>query len=142
MALVSLVYVSFASDEMSDEQLLGILTTARTKNQTLDVTGMLLYHERFFVQALEGEAEVVDELFEKIRTDPRHHDVFTVYKQPIEERTFKNWTMGFNKLDNLKTDDLPGFTDFLTTPHEARFFTENPSRAKMLLETFRDQTSF
>lgn len=142
MALVSFVYVSFASDDMTDEELLAILTTARAKNQTLDVTGMLLYHERFFVQALEGEEGVVDELFEKIRTDPRHHDVFAVYKQPIEQRTFKNWTMGFNKLDNLKVDDLPGFTDFLSKPPEAQFFTENPSRAKLLLETFRDQTTF
>ncbi|NJO83577.1 MAG: BLUF domain-containing protein, partial [Blastochloris sp.] len=47
---------------MTDDQLREILVKARDKNRRLNVTGMLLYRDRFFIQALEGEQEVVEPL--------------------------------------------------------------------------------
>ena len=50
MPLHNLVYVSLATEDMSDETLKKILNKARTKNEGLDITGMLLYRDGFFMQ--------------------------------------------------------------------------------------------
>jgi hypothetical protein len=139
MGLVSLVYVSFATHDMSDEELQELLKIAREKNSALAVTGMLLYRDRYFIQALEGEEAVVDTLYEKIKQDPRHMSALIVMKTNIKDRSFEQWSMGFNKVD---THEVKGFTDFLDTPFEHAYFEEHPTRAVALLEQFRDRTFF
>jgi hypothetical protein len=141
MALVSLVYVSFASHPLSDDDLRNILAKAREKNKKLDITGMLLYRDGFFIQALEGEKEAVDALFEVISRDERHRNVLLVYETEIEERTFQTWAMGFNPLNSLTAEE-EGFFDFLNGTPTADIFTEKPSRAKALLEHFKNRTYF
>jgi hypothetical protein len=141
MGLITLVYISYATDNLTDDQLKVILNTARTANQKLDVTGMLLYRDKFFIQALEGEEEVVDKLYAKISQDPRHRNILTVYKVPITERVFKDWKMGFNKLDDTAPEELDGYSDFLNKP-SVSYFTQKPSRASILLESFRMRSAF
>lgn len=141
MALVSLVYISYAASGMTDDDLRAILATARTNNQRLDVTGMLLYRNGFFIQALEGEQEVVDTLFAKIVRDPRHKNVKLVYKNAINERSFGRWAMGFNRLEDASGEPLEGYSDFLKRPDESFFLNDN-SRAKRLLESFRERSYF
>lgn len=142
MSLYTLVYVSIATRDMTDEDLLNILNKAREKNARLGVTGMLLYRDNYFIQALEGEKDTLLELYATINADERHEKVLTVYQHPIEKRTFSDWAMGFNRLDNIDPASLPGFTDFLTQPFDLSFLTDNPSRAKLLLESFKEQTYF
>lgn len=139
MTLISLVYVSFASHDMSDTELKDLLRGARENNASLKVSGMLLYRDRYFIQVLEGEAEVVDPLFDKIRQDPRHQSVLVVTRSPIAERSFEQWSMGFNKVE---TQEMQGFTDFLDKPFEHSYFEAHPTRAVGLLEQFRDRTYF
>lgn len=143
MGLISLVYVSFASHDMTDDELKDILKVARQTNETLNITGMLLYRGRFFIQALEGEAEAVNELYEKIKKDARHVNVTLVDTHPITERAFVGWHMGFNKLKDTAPAGLgdDGYTDFLIHP-TSQFFTDKPDRAKILLNSFRDQIYF
>lgn len=141
MALVSLVYVSFASHPMSDDELRDILAKAREKNKQLNVTGMLLYRDGFFIQALEGEKDVVDTLFAVISKDMRHRNVLLVYETEISDRTFSSWAMGFNPLNNLTAEE-EGFFDFLHDAPSAKIFTDKPSRATALLEHFKDRTYF
>lgn len=142
MALISLVYVSVAAQPMSDDQLQEILRESRDNNEPRSITGMLLYRDGFFIQALEGDEDAVIPLFESIRTDARHRNVLMVYKNRIESRTFSNWSMGFNKISDTQVEDLPGFTDFLTNPSDMSFFTDHPDRATGLLESFKNKTYF
>ena len=139
MPLVSLVYVSLASHEMTDEELQSLLAVARETNARLGISGMLLYRDGYFIQALEGEEAAVDKLFDKISHDPRHKSVLVVTKTPIQERSFEQWSMGFNKVD---AQELSGFTDFLDKPFEHSYFEQHPTRAVALLEQFRDRTFF
>lgn len=141
MELVSLVYVSVATKPMIDEELRELLTICRQNNQALDVTGMLLYRDRFFIQALEGENSVVEKLFDKIRQDPRHRNVMKVYKNIVKERSFGNWSMGFNKLTDVAPESVDGYTDFLKQP-QADYFTAKPNRALVLLESFKERLYF
>ena len=142
MALVSLVYVSAATHPMTDADLRDILTTAREKNDKRDITGMLLYRDGFFIQALEGEQSAVDEIFQAIKQDDRHTNVIIVYQEPVQSRSFGHWSMGFNKIEDADAEKIPGFTDFLDKPFSSSFLTANPSRAKSLLQSFRDRNYF
>jgi hypothetical protein len=127
---------------MNDDELMAILSVARQTNQELEITGMLLYRDGFFIQALEGEETQVKALYDKIRQDPRHRNVVTVDIHPITERAFVGWHMGFNKI----TDDAiagldDAYTDFLNNPDTA-YFTDKPDRAKILLHSFRNRIYF
>jgi hypothetical protein len=141
MSMISLVYVSFASQPMSDDELRELLEECRTKNHGRNITGMLLYRDGFFIQALEGEAEVVNALYERIGQDARHRSVLKVTSEPIEKRSFNNWAMGFNKLGDQPPEPMEGYTDFLSNPNAA-FFTDQPDRAHALLKAFQERTYF
>ncbi|MFW5748702.1 MAG: BLUF domain-containing protein [Chloroflexota bacterium] len=142
MGLISLVYVSFAAHPMTDEELKGILKVARDNNEKLDVTGMLLYRDGFFIQALEGEESVVEPLYEKIAQDPDHRNVTLVYKNAIESRSFAGWSMGFNEIGHVSEEELPGFNNFLQDTLDMDYWAEQPSRATVLLETFKQNRFF
>ena len=139
--MITLVYVSFATKTMSDEELRDVLKVARENNKELDVTGMLLYRDGFFIQALEGEEETVLKLYDKIKTDPRHRSVLQVYRESVKNRSFEDWSMGFNKLDSGSLEGIDGYTDFLKKPN-SDFFAKNPTYAKMLLNMFRTRSYF
>lgn len=143
MPLISLVYVSFASHDLSDDELKAILAKAREKNKRLNVTGMLLYRDRFFIQVLEGEQDVVEPLFDVIAADDRHTNVLKIYSNEISERSFSDWSMGFNKLEEVENEPIPGYNDFLTDPTaKSDYITKKPDRAGKLLENFKERTYF
>lgn len=142
MGLIALVYVSVASRPLSDDDLKAILATSRENNKMLGITGMLLYRDDFFIQALEGEEDVVVPLYDKIAKDERHTNVLLVYKTNIDGRSFPSWSMGFNKISDAAVSQMSGFNDFLLDKHDMTYFTEQPSRASRLLETFKDRTYF
>jgi hypothetical protein len=78
MKLVRLLYYSRASREMSLSDLKDILGTARENNGSIDVCGMLCYDKLYFLQALEGERETVNELYLDIADDPRHDEIVII----------------------------------------------------------------
>lgn len=141
MALIALTYVSYAEHAMNTEELNALLAESKNKNAEKNITGMLLYRDRYFIQVLEGEEDVVTDLYERIKEDPRHTNVLLVSKDKIEERSFGDWSMGYKNLDHLENPErLEGFTDFLTKPVEPNYFNDNPSRAKVLLGSFKRGT--
>ena len=138
MGLITIVYVSLADHRMTQDELLQILDEARENNKKNDITGMLLYRNNFFIQALEGDAYDVEPLYEKIKTDNRHRNVITVYKNVIQDRVFTDWSMGCNELKDHHLEDVDGYRGTLDTD----FFEEKPARAIKLLESFRNQSYF
>jgi hypothetical protein len=111
MILFTLVYVSIASQKMTDDDLLSILKKSREYNQAHGITGLLLLRDHIFIQVLEGEEDEIESLYEKIRLDPRHYNPLLIFKREIPERRFGEWAMGFEtpNLDSIK--QIPGFSD-------------------------------
>lgn len=72
----------------------GILTHAIATNRPRAVTGLIVAHRGWFLQALEGPASTVKDLFETISADARHHHALPVVEGEIEERAFGQWPMG------------------------------------------------
>ena len=109
--LVSISYVSAASDPFDDDCLNDLLAQSRRSNHEHDLTGMLLYRRGRFFQVLEGPQDAVDELMTKIRRDPRHTDVRVLLSEHIDERRFTEWTMGYEPIGVPATPAPEGFRD-------------------------------
>ncbi|MDZ8170785.1 BLUF domain-containing protein [Microbacterium xanthum] len=109
--LVSLVYVSNARAALGDPELQRILTGSRENNDRLGVTGMLLHRNGRFVQILEGPADTVHALVERIAADPRHADLRVLLDEPIDERQFTAWSMGFQPISTPQSELPEGFRD-------------------------------
>ena len=114
--LFHLVYVSSAARLMNDAELVELLRQCRDNNARRDVTGMLLYKDGNFIQALEGPERAVTELHARIARDPRHRQMITLLQEPTSERDFTGWSMGFRQLDALDGSDHEAFNTFLQTP--------------------------
>ncbi|MDP9079433.1 MAG: BLUF domain-containing protein [Bacteroidota bacterium] len=104
-----LAYVSSAVRLMNGEELLEILKTARKNNSERDVTGVLLYSEGTFIQAIEGEGDDVDSIFTAIELDARHKNIIKLIDNTIEKRFFPDWTMGFANIDMDRAREITGF---------------------------------
>jgi len=141
MSLYCLVYTSIASRKMSDDDLKVLLKTIRKNNEIRQVTGILLYLDPFFIQVLEGEEAIVNNLFTHIKQDSRHNKVSLIYKKPIEARYFSNWTMGFSKITYENVSTMEGFSDFLQRP-TVEFFSNSPSKVDELLYKFKHEILF
>lgn len=88
-----LIYTSKATSEMSSTDIGKILMTARKNNQSMGVTGALLYHDGIFLQILEGFDEIIDELVKTIRGDNRHDDFQILYEGEKLAPDFTEWAM-------------------------------------------------
>ena len=104
--LFELIYRSEADSNVSDDDLLNILSTAREFNGQHNITGCLLYNDRHFVQILEGDFGLLNELYGRIREDKRHNNIITLHMKEIESRCFPDWTMAFKALEEEDMADI------------------------------------
>ena len=92
-------YTSDMVRPMSDTELVDLLVDSRARNADRGVTGLLLYRAGRVMQMLEGDADVVRALYDRIRGDVRHQHVTNVWTGNAVERRFPSWTMGFEDLE-------------------------------------------
>ncbi|WP_198598289.1 BLUF domain-containing protein [Mangrovicella endophytica] len=99
MSLYQLVYYSrnaIAGDaSVFEAEVDAILAASRRNNEAAGITGALLFNAGVFAQVLEGPLAAVEATFERIQQDERHGDVSLLALEPIAQRSFSNWAMGF-----------------------------------------------
>jgi hypothetical protein len=93
--LIRLLYVSTAHKNVGLDEFRAILAQAQTNNEARDLTGVLAFNSKMFLQALEGARDQVNTLYGKLLRDPRHHSVTLLSLQDIERRQWADWSMGF-----------------------------------------------
>ncbi|GJE02896.1 BLUF domain-containing protein [Methylobacterium isbiliense] len=71
----------------------AILDTARRRNARAGITGVLVYTGIGFLQVLEGPRREVQEVFESILVDRRHHTLSVIEMSFAEARQFPGWAM-------------------------------------------------
>ncbi|MCB1520436.1 MAG: BLUF domain-containing protein [Hyphomicrobiaceae bacterium] len=91
--MIRLIYVSTIAPTFNEKMLIDILHTASTRNAEKNVTGLLLYNGSNFMQTLEGDADVIAELMERIVKDPRHDGLIVISEDTVNERIFDGWFM-------------------------------------------------
>ena len=93
-------YVSRFATPFHESQLEDLGKRAAEKNQSLDITGVLITSGGIFYQVLEGPQEAVDEIFGSIRADDRHTDLLVLgIEDEVSERLFPDWSMKTVNLD-------------------------------------------
>lgn len=135
--LVTLTYFSSARRAFDDAALLDLLHRARGHNERDGVTGLLLYHAGNFVQTLEGPRDSTSLLFDRIRKDPRHKDITSTDVQPIAQRQFPDWSMGFVPSSLIAFKHANMLESLLDKPRGGGAGA-NGAVAVMLLRNFRD----
>lgn len=102
--LSQLVYVSNRKTSCTQEEIDKILESCKRNNPSLNVTGVLLYSDTKFIQLVEGEANVITGLYDKIKADPRHTNTVMISYNPIREKSFPSWHMGTRKIGKKEVE--------------------------------------
>ena len=90
------IYISQAvgnagSNLLSVAEILGV---SERNNRRDRLTGVLLSHDGWFLQALEGSRTDIERLLTRLHKDPRHTDIRMLGFETIEQRAFPAWSMG------------------------------------------------
>ncbi|MFM7697002.1 MAG: BLUF domain-containing protein [Limnohabitans sp.] len=97
--LIRAFYISRSAGPQTSTITGSILKTALVFNKINQVTGVLCQGKGFFLQILEGERSVVNQLYGRITRDTRHKDVEMISLQEISARQFGIWSMALIDLD-------------------------------------------
>ena len=92
--LVQLLYISTITPSAATS-LSSILASARRNNQANDITGMLMFNGKRFLQVLEGPVEAVEATYDRINRDPRHRAQVVLARRTIAHREFGDWSMAY-----------------------------------------------
>jgi uncharacterized membrane protein (DUF373 family) len=126
---------------MSTQELLDLLKECRESNAGRGVTGMLLYGNGTFLQVLEGDEKVIDDLVEKIRKDRRHTNLQILHRISIKHRQYSDWSMGFKRVSNKELRQIDGLRDFGETDFNADYLTQHGAVVESLMDHFRKERS-
>lgn len=125
-----IVYVSTAMAVMASAQLELLLLEAQRRNRDDGITGVLLYSDGNFMQYLEGLDDAVSLTYARIRRSRQHTGLIELLSEPIPERRFPDWQMGFAR---------PTSSEFLAMStaawrrHDLSTLTDEPDSAGTLL---------
>lgn len=110
-SLYRVVYMSTAVGVLRAEELDRIYLRANSANAGAGVTGLLLFYEGVFLQALEGPQAGVASLMERIRRDRRHSGLTILESGSVTERSFAGSPMHFVAARNLSAGEKKAFSD-------------------------------
>jgi hypothetical protein len=135
MANVRLLYRSDSeltgADRAVRDTAFAIADRAAKRNVLDDVTGALMFVNGVFVQVLEGEATVVEGIFERICRDMRHRRIVVLDHAITDERIFSEWSMVAFEGDQRARALFPAMSEATS------FARRNPLSAKMAVEAMR-----
>lgn len=135
MNLTRLIYASLATSDLEYATLTSILRAAGEHNAAQGITGILCFGNGAFLQALEGDRDVVNRLYNHIVTDPRHRECTILRYGRIASRSFHDWSMKLVGLDNqvnalrrelvIRHSGKPEFTPLIMGGAQALAFLES-----------------
>ncbi len=136
--MIQVSYVSRANKPMSAEQLLVLLMQCRDNNSAQGVTGMLLYGNGTFLQAIEGEEPVIDGLVDKIWADRRHADIKLLSRRRITRREYADWTMAFERVSDEGLWNVEGLVSFAARDFNYDYLVGHQPVVAALMDRYRE----
>ncbi len=134
--LYKIIYISSATNLMTDEELDAVVEKSRHKNGFFDVTGYMLYHETNIIQLLEGDRSKLKYIYNTIRLDNRHKGILELCAEPIEKRLFTDWQMGFLNMNRQQIEKVNTFQDLFKDELTTTQLEQFSSRDALFFETF------
>lgn len=136
--MLSLTFLSTAVAPMSDEELWELIRSVRPKNEANDITGVMLYSDRSFIETIEGPDEAIESTIGRIAVDPRHRGMFIALREHITERAYPDWSMGFRSLSGEEMASLPGYNDYMEARESLLEHPGKPLHHHVFHRVFRD----
>ena len=85
---------------------------------------------------LKCDRDAVEALWKRIAADPRHHTKVVLERGTEQARTFPDWSMGFEQVEDGDLADFPGYADLGSNEFWERLAQRAPDGAKLVLESF------
>ncbi len=92
----TICYVSKTAAHVTDQQIEELFEYTAAWNNDHDISGILLHSLDNFFQVLEGKEKDLLALYERIKEDPRHGDIYEVYNKRTAHPVFKNYKSTFD----------------------------------------------
>ncbi|MBD3862456.1 BLUF domain-containing protein [Olleya marilimosa] len=130
-----IIYSSQATQHFNKRELLDLLHDARAFNTIDNITGVLMHKDGLFVQVIEGDHDIIDDLLQRLRRDIRHSEIKIINDQTVETRLFGIWSMGCADFDDPSLSLIPGIRTDLSDPKVLEdLINRLPQVADILLE--------
>ena len=120
--LVSLLYVSQPRGPVTTSVTSTILRSSIVNNKSADISGVLCQGTGLYMQVLEGERPVVNNMFYRIVADSRHHLIELLSMEEITQRKFNQWSMALvhlNANDPMVIMNHPEFNPYASSAKDA-----------------------
>lgn len=93
--LYRLIYASEPAVPIDAAGVEALLAKARRNNELKAITGLLAFDSRWFLQVLEGDRDILSDLYADLVRDPLHRNLKLIEHVAVRERHFADWSMGF-----------------------------------------------
>ena len=120
--LVSLLYVSQPTGPVTTSVTSTILRSSTINNKAANISGVLCQGTGLYMQVLEGERPVVNDMFYRIVADSRHRNIELLSMEEITNRKFDQWSMALvhlNANDPMVKMNHPEFNPYACTAKDA-----------------------
>jgi hypothetical protein len=129
-----IIYTSQATNIFSKRELLDLLHNSRRHNSINSIYGFLYYKEGFFFQVIEGDTQLIINLWDRIKKDKRHTNVKIILNKSIYNYIFYKWSMGCIEFNNPKFIIIPGVSIDLDSKESVDLLIANlPNISSLLL---------
>jgi hypothetical protein len=95
MYLMRLIYCSKVTSRFKTDDIDQILEKSRKRNKDENITGVLCFNRKYFLQCIEGSREAINNAYHRILQDPRHDHIILLGYTQIPHREFTTWQMAF-----------------------------------------------
>jgi len=95
-----------AAKPFTQEEIKQTVEELSIRNSHKGLTGVLIFSKGEFYQILEGEKEILKELFDVVRDDTRHGNVYVIWEGDIEKRGFYNWGLDPSQMSIYGLDTI------------------------------------
>ncbi|SHE36010.1 Sensors of blue-light using FAD [Loktanella atrilutea] len=102
-----LVYRSEALVTPESPECQSIVTISHLKNTLAGITGFLHAEDGVFIQYIEGPAEPLWQLYNRLHSDDRHRNLELLGHGVISRPRFKKWRLGYSQTE------IASFRDFM-----------------------------
>ncbi|MDB5869415.1 MAG: hypothetical protein JWP96_1747 [Polaromonas sp.] len=100
--LYEILYFSTIAPNAPITVVAEIAVKARSNNQRLGITGLLVFDGMHFCQQLEGSEEEIAALMDKISQDPRHTNIQILHQGCLDQRRFRRFSLGFTSVEDIE----------------------------------------
>ena len=130
-----IIYSSESATPMQIEDLEEILEHARRNNSRSGITGALVYVDGVFLQILEGDTKVVQELMAKISRDVRHETVTVLKQGEIPAAIFPDWKMAYVSATSQQVAKWAGLSGTTAIPDILSDMRSDPFKATQVAQS-------